>query len=164
MSNSFNDPLSSRSLKNYLRQIARYPLLTPEEERELGRRIQKGDKEALRKLIESNLRFVVSYVKRYQGMGLPLLDLIHEGNLGFREDHFRRHVPDSLRLRFRMASCLLENTRRHRIGCSFLLFQQVCHSADDKHNTPSSWNDNGHGTTDSDNNSHLFTHRDKSGS
>ena len=85
MSNSFNDPLSSRSLKNYLRQIARYPLLTPEEERELGRRIQKGDKEALRKLIESNLRFVVSYVKRYQGMGLPLLDLIHEGNLGLIE-------------------------------------------------------------------------------
>ncbi|OQX51901.1 MAG: hypothetical protein B5M54_10055 [Candidatus Aminicenantes bacterium 4484_214] len=85
MNDDYSYPFSSRSLKNYLRQIARYPLLTPGEERELGRRIQKGDREALRKLIESNLRFVVSYVKKYQGMGLPLLDLIHEGNLGLIE-------------------------------------------------------------------------------
>lgn len=77
--------LDSKNLKRYLQQISRYPLLTPEEEKKLGERIQKGDKKALKKLIESNLRFVVSYVKKYQGMGLNLLDLIHEGNLGLIE-------------------------------------------------------------------------------
>ncbi|MFW6159605.1 MAG: sigma-70 family RNA polymerase sigma factor [Acidobacteriota bacterium] len=77
--------LDSKNLKLYLQQISRYPLLTPQEEKELGGRIQQGDRKALKKLIESNLRFVVSYVKKYQGMGLSLLDLIHEGNLGLIE-------------------------------------------------------------------------------
>jgi len=75
----------SRSLQQYLEQISKFPILTEEEEKELGRRIQQGDKEALRKLVESNLRFVVNYAKKFRGMGLSLLDLIHEGNLGLIE-------------------------------------------------------------------------------
>ena len=75
----------SESLKKYLREISRLPRVTPEEERILGRRIQKGDKEALRRLVEANLRFVVSYAKRYRGCGLSFLDLINEGNIGLIE-------------------------------------------------------------------------------
>ena len=51
----------------------------------LGRRIQQGDQEALQRLVEANLRFVVSYAKRYRGLGLSFLDLIHEGSLGLME-------------------------------------------------------------------------------
>ncbi len=79
------DHLDSRNLRKYLEEIARFPLFGEAEEKALGERIQQGDQEALRRMIESNLRFVVSYVKRYQGMGLGLLDLIHEGNLGLIE-------------------------------------------------------------------------------
>lgn len=85
MRDDFKDSLDSKNLKLYLRQIAKFSQLTPEQEKELGRRIQQEDKEALKKLIVSNLRFVVSYVKKYQGMGLGLLDLINEGNLGLIE-------------------------------------------------------------------------------
>ncbi len=73
------------SLNAYIREIAKFKPLTPEEEKELGRRIQQGDQEALRRLVESNLRFVVSYAKRYRGLGLSFLDLIHEGSLGLME-------------------------------------------------------------------------------
>jgi len=58
------------------------PLLTPEEEIKLARRIRKGDQEALEKLCKANLRFVVSVAKQYQNQGLSLSDLINEGNLG----------------------------------------------------------------------------------
>src|SRR3954451_8155211 len=81
------------ALQAYLRALARLPRLKPEEERELGRRIRSGDVEALRPLIEGNLRFVVSYAKRYRGLGVPFLDLIHEGNLGLMEAA-RRFDPD----------------------------------------------------------------------
>lgn len=66
----------------YLRTIGRVRLLTPKEEIELARRIGKGDAAAKKKLVQSNLRLVVSVAKRYQGRGLPFLDLIQEGNLG----------------------------------------------------------------------------------
>jgi len=79
------DYLDSKNLKLYLDQIARFATLTQKEEKKLGELIQKGDREALRKLIEANLRFVVSYVKKYRGMGLGLPDLINEGNLGLIE-------------------------------------------------------------------------------
>lgn len=85
MTKGYQDSLESKNLKRYLQRIAKFALLTPEEEKELGKRIQEGDKEALKKLTESNLRFVVSYVKKYRGMGLSLLDLINEGNLGLIE-------------------------------------------------------------------------------
>ncbi len=76
---------SSESLKKYLKEISRLPRITAAEERELGARIQKGDAKALRKLVEANLRFVVSYAKRYRGCGLSFLDLINEGNIGLIE-------------------------------------------------------------------------------
>ena len=75
----------SISLKKYLREISRLARVTPQQERELGHKIQKGDKEALRRLVEANLRFVVSYAKRYRGCGLSFLDLINEGNIGLIE-------------------------------------------------------------------------------
>ena len=82
------------ALKAYLRAISRIPRLTIEEERELTRRIKTdGDQAALRRLVEGNLRFVVSYAKRYRGLGVPFLDLIHEGNLGLMEAA-RRFDPD----------------------------------------------------------------------
>jgi RNA polymerase primary sigma factor len=89
----FNDTLHSRNLKLYLQQISKFSPLTLEEEKELGKKIRKGDREAVKTLVESNLRFVVSYVKKYRGMGLSLLDLIHEGNLGLIEAA-KRFDPD----------------------------------------------------------------------
>jgi RNA polymerase primary sigma factor len=82
---SYEDFLDSKNLKLYMSQIAKFPLYSEEEEKELGRQTQQGDKVALEKLIEANLRFVVSYVKKYRGMGLSMLDLINEGNLGLIE-------------------------------------------------------------------------------
>ncbi|HEY7731111.1 MAG TPA: sigma-70 family RNA polymerase sigma factor [Gaiellaceae bacterium] len=69
-------------LKLYVRQIGDGRLLTPAEERELARRKDEGDDEAKRKLIESNLRLVMSITRNYTKAGVPLLDLIQEGNLG----------------------------------------------------------------------------------
>ena len=69
-------------LKLYVRQIGDGPLLTPAEERELARRKDEGDEAAKRRLIESNLRLVMSITRNYVNSGVPLLDLIQEGNLG----------------------------------------------------------------------------------
>jgi RNA polymerase primary sigma factor len=74
-------PLSD-PLKLYVRQIGDGPLLTAEEERELARRKDAGDEAAKRKLIECNLRLVMSITRNYTKAGVPLLDLIQEGNLG----------------------------------------------------------------------------------
>jgi RNA polymerase primary sigma factor len=76
---------SSETLKKYLQEISKLPRITPDEEKVLGDRIQRGDKAALRKLVEANLRFVVSFAKRYRNCGLSFLDLINEGNIGLIE-------------------------------------------------------------------------------
>jgi RNA polymerase sigma factor (sigma-70 family) len=70
------------SLSLYFLDIRKAQLLTPEEELELARRIAQGDDAARKRMIESNLRLVVKVAKRYMGQGLPLLDLIEEGNIG----------------------------------------------------------------------------------
>ena len=70
------------SLDKYLHEIGRYDLIKAEEEVELARRIKKGDKDALERLIKANLRFVVSVAKQYQHQGVALPDLINEGNMG----------------------------------------------------------------------------------
>ena len=69
-------------LNQYLQEIARIPRLTPEEERELGRRVQQNDRSALEQLVKANLRFVVSYAKRFRNTHVLFLDLINEGNIG----------------------------------------------------------------------------------
>jgi RNA polymerase primary sigma factor len=75
--------LSSDSIQMYLKEIGKVPLLSTEEEIELAKRKEKGDKEAERKIIEANLRLVVSIAKKFTGAkGLSLLDLIQEGNIG----------------------------------------------------------------------------------
>ena len=69
-------------VRMYLKEIGKEPLLSPDEEIELAKKIELGDEEAKKKLAESNLRLVVSIAKRYAGRGMQLLDLIQEGNLG----------------------------------------------------------------------------------
>ncbi len=73
------------TLRIYLREISRFPQLTPDEEKELGRGVQRGDDDAFRKLIESNLRFVVAMAKTYSRSGYPIHELINEGNMGLIE-------------------------------------------------------------------------------
>jgi RNA polymerase primary sigma factor len=75
-------PATQDPLRLYVRQVGGSPLLTPAEERELARRKDEGDEQAKQKLIESNLRLVMSITRKYTSAGVPLLDLIQEGNLG----------------------------------------------------------------------------------
>lgn len=72
----------TRTLQEYLREMGQFRMVTPDEETELAHRIQAGDQEAFNRLVEANLRFVVSVAKQYQNRGLDLADLINEGNLG----------------------------------------------------------------------------------
>lgn len=84
---------ANREMRLYLKEISKIPLLTADEEKELGRRVQKGDRQALQKLVESNLRFVIKIARKYRGIGIPFMDLINEGNLGLMEAA-KRFDPD----------------------------------------------------------------------
>ncbi len=75
-------PRGEKSLEKYLKDIARYEVLSPEQENRLFNLYQSGDKEALNRILEHNLRFVVSVAKQYQFNGLSLNDLVNEGNIG----------------------------------------------------------------------------------
>jgi RNA polymerase primary sigma factor len=70
------------ALDQYLRDVSRHELITPDREKELGARAQKGDEEAIQELARANLRFVISVAKKYQNRGVSLTDLIQEGNVG----------------------------------------------------------------------------------
>jgi RNA polymerase primary sigma factor len=70
------------ALSAYLEEVRRTRLLTPEEENVLGHRVTQGDETAVQQLVEHNLRFVVQVARKYQGYGVPLADLINEGNIG----------------------------------------------------------------------------------
>lgn len=72
----------SESIEKYLQEVRKIELLSPDEENNLFSSIKNGDQRALERLVKSNLRFVVSVAKQYQNQGLPLSDLINEGNLG----------------------------------------------------------------------------------
>ncbi len=69
-------------VRQYLQEIRQYPRLTPEQERTLAEKCAAGDKEAIRKMVNSNLRLVVSVAREYAGRGVPLMDLIQEGSIG----------------------------------------------------------------------------------
>jgi RNA polymerase primary sigma factor len=81
------------TLQLYMQQMGKHLMLSPEEEKELAIRSKQGDKEALKKLVEGNLRFVVSIAKNFMGWGVPLTDLIAAGNLGLIEAA-KRFDPD----------------------------------------------------------------------
>lgn len=87
------DKSVNRAMRLYLKEISKIPLLTADEEKELGRRAQLGDRAALQKLTESNLRFVIKIAKKYRKSGLPFMDLINEGNVGLIEAA-RRFDPE----------------------------------------------------------------------
>ena len=79
-----NEPVavSEDDVSGYLREIRQYPLLTPQQERELAQRCAQGDEEAVRSMVSSNLRLVVSVAREYAGRGVPLMDMIQEGSIG----------------------------------------------------------------------------------
>jgi RNA polymerase primary sigma factor len=80
-------------LRRYLNEIGRFKQLSPDEEKDLGRRIQAGDGQALRSLVEANLRFVVAYAKRFRHTRVSLMDLINEANIGLIQAA-RKFDPD----------------------------------------------------------------------
>ena len=78
-----NPPMNAEDdVGRYLQEIRHFPLLTPEEERSLAKRCAEGDQEAVKEMVNANLRLVVSVAKEYAGRGVPLLDLIQEGSIG----------------------------------------------------------------------------------
>ncbi|HHP7241678.1 MAG TPA: RNA polymerase sigma factor RpoD/SigA [Cyclobacteriaceae bacterium] len=79
---SITNRRESHTLEKYFTEVSNVPMITPDEEVELAKRIREGDELALEKLVQANLRFVVSVAKQYQNRSLPLNDLINEGNLG----------------------------------------------------------------------------------
>lgn len=82
LTGNYTDDISDDSVRMYLREIGKIPLLSIEEESELAKRAMEGDRKAKDKMAEANMRLVVSIAKRYSGRGLELLDLIQEGNTG----------------------------------------------------------------------------------
>ena len=73
------------SLNSYFKDVSRQPMISQEEEIELTKKIKEGNEVAVKKLVEANLRFVISVAKQYQNKGLALVDLIQEGNIGLIE-------------------------------------------------------------------------------
>lgn len=115
-------------IKAYLKSIGNHPRLTLEEEQELSRKAKTGDKTAVNKLVESNLLLVVSIAKKYYGCGLPLLDLIQEGNIGLitaankydGEKGFRFSTYATYWIRQAISRALGEQSRTIRIPANMI--------------------------------------------
>ena len=113
----------NKSLDKYLNEISKVPMIDAQEEVELARRIREGDQTALEKLVNANLRFVVSVSKQYQNQGLTLGDLINEGNLGlikaakrFDETRGFKFISYAVWwIRQSILQCLNENSRTIRL-------------------------------------------------
>ncbi|MCK9568017.1 RNA polymerase sigma factor RpoD/SigA [Candidatus Pacearchaeota archaeon] len=101
----------------YLKEISQFPILTREQEKELAVRIQKGDLKAKEKLISSNLRFVVKVAKRYRNCGLPLEDLIAEGNCGLIKAIEKYDPSQNVKL-ISYAVWWIEHTIKDSLSCS----------------------------------------------
>lgn len=118
----------SRWINLYLRSISGVPLLTMQEEQDLSARIKKGDEKAKRRMIEANLRLVVAIAIRYRGLGLPLADLIGEGNIGlmtaverFRHDKgFRFSTYASKWIRQAIIKALADHSRTVRLPANVI--------------------------------------------
>jgi len=123
--------LSSDYSSAYIREISRIPVLSPDEEKDLARRLQKGDASARRKLIVSNLRLVVSIARSYTGRGVALMDIVEEGNIGLiravekfnPERGFRFSTYASYWIKQAMARAVANQGRTIRIP--FHVFQLV---------------------------------------
>lgn len=115
-------------IKSYLRSIGNHPRLSFEEEKELSQRALSGDKDAINTLVESNLLLVVSIAKKYYGCGLPLLDLIQEGNIGLLtaarkydgEKGFRFSTYATYWIRQSISRALGESARTIRIPANMI--------------------------------------------
>ena len=99
-------------LSMYLKEINRIPLLTREEEDSAARKAAAGDRQARETLVNANLRFVVNVAKKYQGQGIPLLDLISEGNIGLLNAIERYDVNKG----YHFISCGVVDTAIHSQG------------------------------------------------
>ena len=83
------------SLNSYFKDVSRQPMISQEEEIELTKKIKEGNEAAVKKLVEANLRFVISVAKQYQNKGVPLTDLVQEGSLGLIEGA-KKYNPDKI--------------------------------------------------------------------
>ena len=112
----------------YLKDVRKNNVITPEEELKLAKRIAAGDKKAIDKLVNSNLRFVISVAKDYQNQGVPLADLISEGNYGLitaakRFDHTRGYRFISYAVwwvKQGILQCLNDNSRTVRLPANMI--------------------------------------------
>src|SRR5207248_866532 len=100
------------ALQLYLREIGQVKLLTPKEEIELAKRIKKGDEQAREHMIKANLRLVVKIARDYEGLGLPLLDLINEGNIGLMKGVERFNPAKGAKLSTYAALWIKQSIRR----------------------------------------------------
>ena len=115
--------LNLDEVKRYQLMISHYPLLTPAEERDLAQRCARGDEEAIVMMVNSNLRLVLKIAREYDGKGVPMMDLIQEGNIGLliavrrydpsRENRFSTYAYDWIRQR--ITRCILNHAGLIRV-------------------------------------------------
>ncbi len=138
--------IESDSIKMYIKDIEEIPLLTPKQEIELALKVSQGDEEARIKFIESNLKLVISIANKYIGHGLPLLDLIQEGNIGLMTALDKFDVSKGYRfstyaiywIRQALISAIYEKTRNIKVSKNLLIklrkYQQIVYELEIKLN------------------------------